>query len=53
MTHIHDNGQHDPIEFTLGSWSHVARAAKECIESSTGRELTTIPLPKDEVRDEQ
>lgn len=48
---IHDHGQHDPIEFDLGSWSHVARKAKECIESEMGRELTNVPLPN-EVSDE-
>lgn len=52
MTHIHDTGQHDPIDFDLGAWSHIARKAKEYIESTTGMELTTVPLPKDEVRDE-
>jgi len=49
---IHDNGQHDSIEFTLGSWSHVARKAKEYIESATGMELTNVPLPSEEVSDE-
>lgn len=53
MTHIHDNGQNDPIEFDLGSWAPVARASRYYVEQVTGRELTTIPLPKDEVRDEQ
>lgn len=48
---IHDHGQHDPIEFDLGSWSHVARKAKECIEFEMGRELTNVPLPN-EVSDE-
>jgi hypothetical protein len=49
---IHDHGQNDAIEFNLGSWSPVARASRYYIEQITGRELTTIPLPKDEVSDE-
>jgi len=40
---IHDHGENDPLEFTLGSWAPVAAEAKRAIEEQTGRVLTQLP----------
>jgi hypothetical protein len=37
----------DPIPYDLGNWVHVARKAKEYMESELGRILTTIPVDDD------
>jgi len=40
---IHDHGENDPLEFTLGSWAPVAAVVRRELEEQTGRVLTQLP----------
>lgn len=42
MTKIFDDGKNDPLEFDLGAWECVAKAAKADLEAQLHHKLTDV-----------